>query len=138
MFCAVWARAISGISKPDSVAKKENGNVRSGIAMPRSAPNWESAMLRLPAYSAKHAGTRLVSAVRSKLETKRFPSTGKNTSITLPQPGTQVGNAEILLCSARFSALQKHSIHRQEIASLSVLPIVTSATARGISAPVAV
>ena len=44
----VWARVISGISRPDSAPSTENGKNSSGSAMPFRLPYWATASARLP------------------------------------------------------------------------------------------
>ena len=44
----VWARVISGISRPDSAPSTENGKNNSGSAIPFKLPYWATASARLP------------------------------------------------------------------------------------------
>ena len=45
---AVWARVISGISRPESAASTENGKKISGSAMPFKEPYCATASARVP------------------------------------------------------------------------------------------
>ena len=46
--CRAWVRATSGISRPESAVRKENGKNSSGSAIPFRLPYWVMAAARLP------------------------------------------------------------------------------------------
>ena len=77
MLRQVWARVISGISKPDSAASTENGKNSSGSAMPFKAPYCASASARLPVYSVSVYGISPLSAACRPPASRRLPSTGR-------------------------------------------------------------